>query len=92
MQVTKLCCPAIDARSDHGERGHKFGVPVALHDLGRQICWLQSQFLAHRAFNSWIDVCMRADCAADFANPNAFECLCQPLLRSAEFIEHEREL
>ena len=90
--MTKLRCPAIDAGSDHRERGHKFGVPVALHDLRRQSGWLQSQFFADRALNFWIDMCMGTDCATDFADANALECLRQSLLRPAEFVEHEREL
>src|SRR5438132_2541147 len=26
LKMTKFCCPAIDAGSDHGQRRHKFGV------------------------------------------------------------------
>src|SRR5437870_12390338 len=34
LEVTKLRRPAIDARGDDGERAQKFGVAIALDDLG----------------------------------------------------------
>ena len=64
---------------------------IPLHDLRGDCGWLQSKFLADRAFNFWIDMCMCADCAAKFADANALERLHQPLLGATEFIEHQRE-
>src|SRR5262249_27748581 len=34
LEMTKLGGPSIDARSNHGKRSHKLGMPIALHDLG----------------------------------------------------------
>ena|SRR2546421_12764787 len=39
LEVTEFGSPTIDARGNHGERGHKFRVPVALHDLRRKRRW-----------------------------------------------------
>jgi len=92
LKVTKFRCPAIDAGSDHGQRRHKFGVAVALHDLRRERRRFQSEFFADGAFNFWIDMSMCADCTTDFADADPFERLGQAFFRSTEFVEHQRQL
>src|SRR5439155_2483228 len=73
LKMTKFCCPAIDTGSDHGQRRHKFGVAVALHDLRRKCCWLLSQLFTHCAFNFWIDMCVRAYVDTDFPYATVLE-------------------
>ena len=90
LQMTKFCCPAIDAGSDHGQRRHELGMPVTLHDLGRQRRRFQPELFTDSTFNFWIDMCVRPNRAADFSNANAFECLGQSFLGAPKFVEHQR--
>src|ERR1700758_5147288 len=65
---------------------------IALHNLSGESCRFQPQFLANSTFHSWVDMRMGANCPADFADADALTCLRQPLLRAAEFVEHQRKL
>src|SRR5262249_51653357 len=71
LEMAKFRSPAIDARCDHGESGHKFCVTVALHDLRRKRRRFQPKFFAHYTLDFWIDVRMCADCSADLSDPNS---------------------
>ena len=64
LQMPELGRPTIDARRNQRERGQKFGVPIALHDLRRKRRGLETEFLANRSFNRRIEMRMSADRAA----------------------------
>ena len=90
--MAKFRRPAVDARRDHGESGHKFCVSVALHDLRRKLRGFQSEPFAYRTLDFWIDVRMRAHRATDFANANTLSGFGQALDSATEFVIHQREL
>src|SRR5438477_4808752 len=92
LKMPKFRRPAINTRCDNGERGHKFGVPVALNNLRRKRRRFQSKFLAHYTLDFWIDVRMCANCAADFTNPNSLARLREAFDRAPELVELERLL
>src|SRR2546421_12028935 len=91
LQMAKLGCPTIDARSDHGQRSHEFCMPIALHDLGRECGRLQTKLFADRTLDRRIDMRMRADSTTDFSHTNPLANLSQTFFRAAKFVEHERE-
>src|SRR5437870_2374718 len=64
-------------------------MPIALHDLCRECRRFQSKSVADCAFNFWIDMCMRAHCAAYLTDSNALAHLREPFFRATEFVEHE---
>src|SRR5256886_13301648 len=92
LEMTEFGRPTIDAGGDHGQRGHKFRVSVTLHDLGRKRRGFQSEFLAYSSLNLGIDMCVRADGAAYFADTNPLARLRETLFRAAEFVVHQRKL
>src|SRR5215469_9960021 len=92
LEMPKFRCPAINARRDHGESGHKFCMTIALHDLRRKSRRFQSEPLTHRTLDFWIDVRVRAHCATDLADANALSGLRQPFYSTTEFVIHERQL
>src|SRR6266542_268202 len=87
--MTEFRCPTGDACGDHGERRHKFSVPIPLHDLGRKRRGFQSKLLAYRSLDFWINMCMRADRAAYFADTNPFASLRETFFRATEFVIHQ---
>ena len=91
LQMPKLRRPTIDARGDERERGAKFRVPIALDDLGGEHRRLQPEFFANMALDPRVEMRVRPDGAAQFADANALQRLHQPLFGAAEFVEHERE-
>ena len=92
LQVAKLCRPAIDAGSDDGQRGDKFRVAVALHNLGGERRRLQPELFAHRALDRGIKMRVSPNRAAQLSHPNPFGRLRQPFLRAAKLVVHERHL
>ena len=92
LQMSQLRGPAIDARSDQRERRGKFRVPIALDDLGGKFRGLQPELCANVTLDPRIEMRVCADGAAQFADADALQCLRQPFLGPAEFVEHEREL
>src|SRR5207245_273242 len=91
LQVTKLRRPAINARGDDGERAQKFGVAIALDDLGGKGGRFDPEPFANFSFNFWIDMGMGADGAANFADADPFPSLAKPFFGAPELVEHERE-
>ena len=76
LQMPELGCPAIDARRNQSERGRKFSVPIALHDLRGKRCRLESKFFAN-SLVQWPDqdgresqprrLIFQRECAPSFA-------------------------
>src|ERR1043166_2449863 len=91
LEVTKLGRPTIDARSDHGERAQKLGVTIALNNLGGQRGGFDPEAFANFSLNFWIEMRVRADGPADFADANSLASLAETFFGAAELIEHERE-
>ena len=58
----------------------------------QQMEGLMTYSLTYSSLNLWIDMCMRADCSAYFADPNALTRLRKAFDRAPEFVIHEREL
>src|SRR5206468_13118377 len=50
------------------------------------------EFLAHSSLNLGIDICVRPDGPAHFADANSLARLCETLFRAAEFVIHQRKL
>ena len=91
LEMAKLGRPTVDARRDERQRGRKFRVPVALDDLRAQDRRFQAEAFAHRLFDARIEVCVRADRAAEFADAHALTSLREPFLGAAELVVHQRQ-
>ena len=92
LQMPQLGGPAIDAGRNERESGGKFRVPIALDDLCGKFRRLQPELLANVPLDPWVEVRMRANGPAQFANADTSECLQETFFGSGEFVEHEREL
>src|SRR5450432_757126 len=92
LQMAQLRRPTIDARGDERERGAKFRVAIALDDLRREHRWPEAEFFVNMPLDSWVEMRMGPDGAAQFPDAHALPCLHQPLFGAAEFVEHEGEL
>ena len=92
LEMAKFRRPTINARRDNRKSRDKLCVTVTLDDLRRKCGRFQPKFLAHCTLNLWIDVRMRADCAADFAYANTLARLGQALNCATEFVIHQRQL
>src|SRR5437867_11873726 len=64
---------------------------IALHDLSRKRGGFDPESVANFSLNFWSEMCVCADCAADFADANPLAGLAEAFLGAPELVEHERE-
>ena len=92
LQVAELNRPTFDARADEGQRGLKFGMDVALDDLGGNRRGSQAELLAHGGLDFRRQVGAGADGAGELADGGDFARAFEAFERAAKFVVHEREL
>ena len=91
LQMAKFHRPAFDARADERERGLKFRVDVALHDLRGDGRGAQAEFFADKFLDARRQMRARAHRAGNFADGDNFAGAFEAFQRAAKFIVHQRQ-
>ena len=92
LEMAELDRPAFDARADEGQRGLKFGMDVALDNLGGDGRRFQAELFADRRLDRRGQVGAGADGAGQFAHGHPLARGHQAFEGPVKFIVHEREL
>ncbi len=85
LQMPHFGGQPLNRTGDYPQGAEESGVPVARNDLGGDRFSPQSQPLRHVLLNAWIQMCERADRAADRGDRNFGACGQQSLAVAGEF-------